>query len=845
MKNRPLHMLPLITATVLAAGTANAAQNVQASAECSADHEQEIKALASAILPLMPTEQRRAIIAAGGIGSEAYTPNIDHTGEALVAFDPRYERLRDFVSPALFARMKPEHLDAALNMLDRAENDETPIAMCFAPDTDPDLVMAMNALFENQFWHSNMDDDGNRFQIGARWTTTASDFSTGSQGTPITLTYSFPPDGALADNLSGQNRSNQLNSWMNSLYGSPAVWQGLFQQVFDRWGQLINVTYIHENNDDGVEANTLGGQIGVRGDVRIFAVSLDGNSGVLAYNMFPNQGDMVFDAFDSFFNSFSQNSRRLRNVAAHEHGHGLGFNHVCPANQTKLMEPFVSTLYDGPQLDDILAGQRNYGDPNEINDNAANATDLGNWFVGRSDSVENMSIDDNSDIDFYKIVTTQPLEIDVTVSPDAGIYQQGPQTQSCSSGTTTNYNTKQDLKVSLRDSNGTTTLIQVNDTSAGSAEHLLYTLNAPGTYYIVVDDASNNNSIQRYRMDIAGNSVPFDGPSITAQQTPPTVVLPGTPVSLDYEVLANADTIIDGPDLHYRFDGGSFITVPMSAQGNDIFRATIPAGNCGDNPEYYISVVGAFVGEVDLPAAGASAPFAYQLGSFTPTFEDDFENFTGWNDSISTATSGDWERGVPVASNGAPPSDFDGSGKCYVTGNTAGEDVDFGRVFLSSPGIDMSTGGQFSYAYWLSGGGDNFDGDNMKVEVSFDGQITWTTLRTYTSDTNGWQTDTITIDPADGVANTRFRFVVEDTGANNTVEGAIDAVSVGTVVCTDPGGCNPADIAEPFGVLDLQDINAFIGGFVAQDPIADLNGDGVFDLQDIAAFTSNFTAGCP
>ncbi len=58
-------------------------------------------------------------------------------------------------------------------------------------------------------------------------------------------------------------------------------------------------------------------------------------------------------------------------------------------------------------------------------------------------------------------------------------------------------------------------------------------------------------------------------------------------------------------------------------------------------------------------------------------------------------------------------------------------------------------------------------------------------------------------------------------------------------------GCNAADLASPFGVLDLADISAFIAGFTSADPVADLNNDGVFDLSDISAFVAAFTAGCP
>jgi hypothetical protein len=54
-----------------------------------------------------------------------------------------------------------------------------------------------------------------------------------------------------------------------------------------------------------------------------------------------------------------------------------------------------------------------------------------------------------------------------------------------------------------------------------------------------------------------------------------------------------------------------------------------------------------------------------------------------------------------------------------------------------------------------------------------------------------------------------------------------------------------ADLAEPFGVLDLADVQAFIAAFTAGEPLADLNGDGVFDLADIQAYISAFNAGCP
>lgn len=56
----------------------------------------------------------------------------------------------------------------------------------------------------------------------------------------------------------------------------------------------------------------------------------------------------------------------------------------------------------------------------------------------------------------------------------------------------------------------------------------------------------------------------------------------------------------------------------------------------------------------------------------------------------------------------------------------------------------------------------------------------------------------------------------------------------------------PADLAAPFGVLDLADVSAFITGFTGNDAVADLAAPfGVWDLSDISAFVAAFSAGCP
>jgi len=59
-------------------------------------------------------------------------------------------------------------------------------------------------------------------------------------------------------------------------------------------------------------------------------------------------------------------------------------------------------------------------------------------------------------------------------------------------------------------------------------------------------------------------------------------------------------------------------------------------------------------------------------------------------------------------------------------------------------------------------------------------------------------------------------------------------------------GCNDADLAEPFGMLDFSDVIAFLTAFGAMDAAADLAPPpGVFDFSDVISFLTAFGAGCP
>ena len=285
--------------------------------------EAHLRVLAERLLPLMPEKHRDAIVAARGLGSENYpapAPAVVHDHAAGACDHPAPDLtprayLDQVISPELGARMTEVQWQIANGIVATLERGQRPPAMCFAPGTDPDYAFAINQLIEFPLTI--------QFQQTSRWTRTALSGTGLGQGDPTIITYSFVPDGTAIPNLIGVSGTSNLRAWLDGIYGSQDTWQPLFEQVFDRWSELIGTTYVYEPNDDGAQLNNSNGFEGVRGDVRIAALTIDGGSGTLAYNNFPNDGDMVFDSADNFFNNTGGNSLRFRNVTAHEHGHGL------------------------------------------------------------------------------------------------------------------------------------------------------------------------------------------------------------------------------------------------------------------------------------------------------------------------------------------------------------------------------------------------------------------------------------------------------------------------------------------------------------------------------------------
>lgn len=350
-----------------------------------------------------------------------------------------------------------------------------------------------------------------------RWTgnTALSQAQGFSMGDPLRLTWGIVNDGLNINGFAGEAAApSNLRARLTEIYGSEAAYLAQFESVFDRWASISGLEYSYEATDDGASFANSAGVAGVRADLRIGGHRIDGNSGILAYNFFPNSSEMVIDTDDNFYDNTSNNSIRFRNVISHEHGHGLGMEHVESSTDRYLMEPFVSTAFDGPQHHDILMAHRGYGDVNEKsngqqgNETAALATGLGlvadgatvsrgqdgdNETVADTDT-EFFSIDDQTDTDFWSFEIASASLVDINLESLGYVYNIDE--QNGSGGGDFDTRARSDLALALFDSDGTTLLGTADVTGLGGDEQLTgVQLDNAGTYFVRISGDDNDDSI--------------------------------------------------------------------------------------------------------------------------------------------------------------------------------------------------------------------------------------------------------------------------------------------------------------------------------------------------------------
>ena len=633
--------------------------------------------------------------------------------------------------------------------------------ICWAPDTPDTVVQTFRRIeVEGGMAPGDLRIQANQFLDSGHWFRTALSGSNNEiQGQPVTLTWSIAPDGTNVPGLSTGTADSDLVAWLTGIYGTNGgalenePWFHLFEEAFDEISARTGLRFVYQSTDTGSTFGSFwSGSTSSRGDIRFGARALDGNSGTLAFAYAPDYGDVVFDSADSFFNNTSSNSLRFVNVLTHEVGHALGLDHVCPINTTKLMEPFAATNFRGLQFDDTYSLQRQYGDVFEvgdtrINNDAPSLSQILQFSEETTSAWQWLSIDDNSDVDYFRITTVPNREVTIRVIPSDPVsfgttYLEGAQNSdgSCTAGTPFDPTNRQNLTIELLAADGTTVLATSDSAPSGASEEITgFDLLDGGNYFIRVD-GDNANAAQLYRLELLVEALPdaplvkivgqtlIDESNVPANGFPD----PGETIQLALDVANNGS--IDATDLQATLSGpASFtgFTTTTSASDLDagdsgqwIFTFALD-GDCGDTADLTVDFS-------DDNGYQSSATIEVTLGDTGPgaALSENFDDFPvlpdGW---VGTTTGASQNWNITTANpNSGPRSAF---------GDSA---TNVGEAILTSPASLLGTGSSltFRHSYDFESG---YDGGVL--EASLD-EGPWFDLQLATGvSTSGGYNDTI------------------------------------------------------------------------------------------------------
>lgn len=266
-----------------------------------------------------------------------------------------------------------------------------------------------------------------------------------------------------------------------------------------------------------------------------------------------------------------------------------------------------------------------------------------------------------------------------------------------------------------------------------------------------------------------------------------TFLIPRTQVGVTGSVVSAADNSpIPGASVSLQGEDGTY---------DDI---TDGAGNVSFNPifsgeyEAFAGIWG-FEDQLQVFTAAQGGAVNFQL---VPGYQDGFALDQGWTVS-GDATTGAWERGVPVGTSfGESPSnpgvdaDGDVGNSAYVTGNGGGgagnDDVDDGTTTLTSPVFDPADISNedilLNYSYWFfNAGGSGLAEDEMTVAIT-NGTDT-EVIRTYNNNSAvsaAWTAETYALSDLSIALSSTMQviFTIGDTGAGHLVEGGVDDFSL-------------------------------------------------------------------
>jgi hypothetical protein len=271
--------------------------------------------------------------------------------------------------------------------------------------------------------------------------------------------------------------------------------------------------------------------------------------------------------------------------------------------------------------------------------------------------------------------------------------------------------------------------------------------------------------------------------------------------------------------------------LPADPLGDDLFAATIPAVQCGQDVSFYLSANTESGTAVTHPINAPDTQFTLLVGTLESTMLLD--------ESFADGIPGDWSASGlwHASSGGCAPAGMCQEGAVAYFGQEGNCDYDTGGTEsgqLTSPAIPLAgVGGDMSLSFCTALTTENASGwDEARVLVN---GVSIALLE----NTSGWTEYEIDLTNVSGdTLAIGFDFDTGDEQFNDYAGWHLDNVqiSASTVDCTDVPAC-PADI-DGNGEVDTDDLLALIADWGAANSPADIDGDGTVGTDDLLALIS-------
>ena len=269
----------------------------------------------------------------------------------------------------------------------------------------------------------------------------------------------------------------------------------------------------------------------------------------------------------------------------------------------------------------------------------------------------------------------------------------------------------------------------------------------------------------------------------------PNMITPGVETVFGVVVSGAGDGVpVSGTgELHYSVNGGAFQTVSMTESVPNEYEAVLPAINCEEWIDFYLSA--------DEQTNGTmydhlTSPYhAIPVTTIDTAFTDDFETDLGW-----TISGGLWARGVPTGGGGdygGPDPTSGHSGSNVIGYNLNGDYTDnMPEYHITSPAIDCSGMGGVELRFWRWLGVEQPIYDHAYVRISTDGSL-WTTVWDNGSEVTDatWTEQVYDISSyADGQTTVYIRFTMGTTDGGWTYCGwNVDDIAIVGYACEELG----------------------------------------------------------